>query len=122
MNLNLSKIETGNVAEKTAVKYLKKKGYKILETQYHCRPYGEIDIVAIHKKEKDLIFVEVKSYTKNSYCYGDPFEKVTQSKQQKIKITAQAFLKENKVKFNNIRFDVISIIGDKIEHIENAFT
>lgn len=113
----ISKIETGNKAETTAIKYLKKNRYKIIATQYHARPFGEIDIIAMHKK--DLAFIEVKYRSYEGFAPA--FASVTKKKQNKIKITAQAFLKENKVKFNNISFDVISITNDKLEHIKNAF-
>ena len=43
-------------------------------------------------------------------------------KQNNIKLTAKQYLTENyKKKFPKIRYDVISILGDDIEHIENAF-
>lgn len=114
-----SKIETGNQAEETAIKYLKKQGYKIIDTQYHARPFGEIDIIATHKKY--LIFVEVKYRKVYSHTFGPAFLMVTKKKQRKIKIVAQTFLKKNKVKFNDISFDVISITAGKLEHIKNAF-
>jgi len=115
----MNETDIGNKAEQLAIKYLKKQGYKILETQYHVRPFAEIDIITIHKK--DLAFIEVKYRKEYSPSFGETFLMVTKKKQNKIKITAQAFLKENKVKFNNISFDVISITEDNLEHIKNAF-
>jgi putative endonuclease len=52
--------ETGNLGEKLARDFLKKKGYKIVETNYRCAD-GEMDIIA---KQKDcLVFVEVRTKT-----------------------------------------------------------
>ena len=52
----MRRIDTGKSGEKIAMNFLKKKGYRILETNFRCRE-GEIDIVA---EQKDyLVFVEV---------------------------------------------------------------
>lgn len=40
--------DTGTLGEKLASDYLKKRGYRILETNYRC-PEGEIDLIAEHK-------------------------------------------------------------------------
>ena len=50
--------KTGELGESLAEKYLKKKGYRIIERNYTI-PQGEIDIIA--KEGNDLIFVEVKA-------------------------------------------------------------
>ena len=58
---------TGKRGEAAAIRFLKKRGYSILDTNYHCRS-GEIDIVA---REKDsIVFVEVK--TRTSIEFGLP--------------------------------------------------
>ena len=49
--------------------YFKNNGYEILERNFHSR-WGEIDIIA--KKEKCIVFVEVK--TRKSVKYGTPAE------------------------------------------------
>jgi len=55
----------GKIAENRAVRYLKRRGYKILARNVRLSR-GEIDIVALHTLAKDspdenLAFVEVKS-------------------------------------------------------------
>ena len=69
----------GDMGEKKAVKFLKKKGYRILETNFKTK-FGEIDIIA--KKEGCICFVEVK--TRSSDNFGEPREAVNFYKQQKI--------------------------------------
>ena len=49
---------TGDMGEDFAVKYFEKRGYKILERNFHSR-YGEIDIIA--QDEYSVVFV-VKFY------------------------------------------------------------
>ena len=48
--------ELGNIGEKLARDFLKKKGYRIHETNFRCRA-GEIDIIA--QKKDCLAFIEV---------------------------------------------------------------
>jgi len=53
----------GKLGEDIGVKYLKNKGYKILDRNFEKRvvsmKFGEIDIIA--KKDKTIIFCEVKT-------------------------------------------------------------
>ena len=51
-----------------------------------------------------------------------PYEAVNRGKQRKIMLTAEYYRMKNNVSANiNCRFDVISILGNEIEHIKNAF-
>lgn len=109
-------VDIGKQYEQEAVRYLEKTGYKIVEQNFKLLPIGEIDIIA--KKDKIIVFVEVK-YRK-SKNFGFPFEFVTKSKQKKVIKTALCYIKKNKIKAD-IRFDIISICGNDIEHIKNAF-
>lgn len=109
--------DIGKKYELEAVIYLKQKGYKIIEQNFKLLPIGEIDIIA--KDKNTIAFVEVK-YRKNKN-FGLPCEFVTKAKQQKITKTALYYIKQNKIKAD-IRFDIISICGDNIEYIKNAFS
>lgn len=111
--------EIGDFGEDIAVRELLKKGYTILERNYHSR-FGEIDIIA--KKGTYVVFVEVK-LRKNTEK-GMPKEAVTKQKQRKILMTAQRYISQKKLDNVDFRFDVIEIIKDKeilFNHIENAF-
>ena len=50
--------ELGNRGEAEAARYLRKKGYALLASQWRCR-YGELDLVA-RDKQGTVCFVEVK--------------------------------------------------------------
>lgn len=111
----------GELGELEAQKYLKRKLYKIKESNYHSR-FGEIDIIA--ENRKCIIFVEVKQRNENTIA--EPKEFVTISKQQKIIATAELYLAQNPTK-KQPRFDVIEVISNNnkiksIKHLENAFT
>lgn len=106
----------GNIGEIKAGDYLKNKGYKILYTNYK-NFIGEIDIIAL--KKSYLIFVEVKE--RETCAFGTPSEAVNFRKQNKIRKTAELFLCNYNNQYSGCRFDVIEILGDEINHIENAF-
>lgn len=112
--------ELGKSGEALAARLLKKRGYKILETNYRSR-LGEIDIIA--RDRKTLVFVEVK--TRASLGYGHPKTAVTPAKQRKISMTALGYLKETDQTRAKARFDVVAVLGDgpdrRIEIIRNAF-
>ncbi len=110
----------GKRSEIIAQNYLKKNGYKILETNYSTK-LGEIDIIA---KDKDgyIVFLEVKS--RMSRKFGDPFDAIDYKKQQKIRNVATMYLKSHNLLNTNCRFDAIAILGENgedIRHIVNAF-
>lgn len=142
----MNNIAKGVKGERVAAQYLEKKGYQIIAK--NCIFAGsELDIVAIlpikaQKKQirKDyksqevqsktalkvmldglsdiLVFVEVK-YS-SSRAYGEPYERVDAFKQKQLRRAAEGFIYKNKLNMP-CRFDVISIVGDEITHMEDAF-
>lgn len=108
----------GYYFEHIAQKYLKEKGYIILETNFTCK-FGEIDIIAL--KNSTLIFIEVKG--RKNTDFGYPCEYVTPYKIKKIISAANYYLLKNQYNDVTCRFDVIELISSKkqINHIENAF-
>ncbi|RUM49688.1 MAG: YraN family protein [Hydrogenothermus sp.] len=112
----MNKRKIGIQKENLAVNYLKNKGYKIIKQNFYTK-YGEIDIIA--KNKDTLVFVEVRSKSYNKF--GNPEETIDKTKQRKIINTAKVFLKNYNLDFEEIRFDVIAILEENINHIENAF-
>jgi len=117
---NFTKIVTGKKGETIAAAFLKKNGYRILETNYRCA-FGEIDIVARDKDE--LVFVEVK--TRSSIELGYPEQAVGIHKQKKMSQVALWYLEEKKLTNTGSRFDVVAITKsdsqEEIKLIKNAF-
>ena len=123
--------EIGDLGETIATKFLKKSKYKILNRNLHFS-HNELDIVALHKKSKMIVFVEVKARSVNEDLYspfGTPASAVTKQKQIRTVQAAKSFLRDNP-KFNKYqpRFDVVEVYLKKedktllnINHIENAF-
>ncbi len=107
----------GAAHEQQAAEYLESKGYRILERNYRNK-CGEIDLIA-----KDpagcIVFVEVKY--RASDTYGDPSVAVNLKKQQRISRTGMLYLMQHGSTQVPARFDVISICGTELKHLENAF-
>ena len=113
--------DVGILGEKLAKDFLKKKGYRITETNYRC-PEGEIDIVAKHGDY--LVFIEVR--TKTSLEFGHPEESITPAKKERMKATAAYYQQTHPNLPLLWRIDVVVIeLNQKgklsrIELIENA--
>ena len=111
-------ILTGQKGENIAVNYLLKKGYKIIERNWHYSKNSEIDIIAEYKQE--LIFVEVK--TRTNLNFGHPFEAINKTKIEKLHKAMYGYIKTSEKDYKSYRFDGIAIIGlenPTIEHLEN---
>ncbi|MBD3184020.1 YraN family protein [Candidatus Poribacteria bacterium] len=119
--LNLRK-RLGEKGESVAAKFLKRKGYSIIEKNFSCK-LGEIDIIA--EKDNTIIFTEVR--TKNTDEFGTPQESITPNKIKHISRVALYYIKANKLFKRSCRFDVIAVNyannfkKPSVEHIENAF-
>lgn len=113
-------LEFGKTAENAAAKFLKAKGYKILERNYKNK-FGEIDIIA--QQEGAICFVEVKA--RHSLNLGVPQEAVTIRKQKQICRAAVYYLKSNRLLEQPARFDVLALLyansQPEISLIRNAF-
>jgi len=117
---SMQKKELGKKGEDLAFRFLKKRGYRIIEQNYVCK-MGEMDLIA---KEKDtLVFIEVK--TRTSMYFGPPQLAVTKFKQRQMSKVALYFLKEKKLEDVKARFDVVAILltpgREEIELIRDAF-
>lgn len=106
----------GFSGERKAAKFLKKNGYKILARNFRC-PFGEVDIIA---SSGDIVaFIEVKARSGNSF--GQPNEAVRADRQRRYINCARFYFSGRDIDCV-VRFDVIEVGADGINHIENAFT
>ncbi|MBI4330379.1 MAG: YraN family protein [Chloroflexi bacterium] len=120
-----TKKETGALGEKLAADFLKKQGYRILETNYRGGRLGEIDIIAIHKGE--LVFLEVRTKTGDSF--GLPEESITYTKKRRLASLALYYLQSHRGLPESWRVDMVAVELDggtgkakRIEIIENALS
>ncbi|MHC1683214.1 MAG: YraN family protein [Clostridiaceae bacterium] len=112
----------GESFENQAEIYLKSKGYKIIDKNFHFS-HLEIDLIALDNDI--LVFIEVKGrYSSN---FGTPCESVSNKKQTNIIKCAKYYIHKNNLYDRFVRFDIIEVYANNlnnsfsIEHIENAF-
>jgi putative endonuclease len=118
----LNKRKKGSLAEDRACEHIGLLGGTVICRNYYFHT-GEIDIIALDRYlgETYLCFIEVK-YRKDA-SLGFPEEAVTRSKQQKILQGAKVFMNHKRIEPSvPVRFDVVSILGDDIKWIKNAFS
>ncbi len=122
--------EIGKYGEDTAVLFLKKHGYRIIDRNVHMS-HNEIDIIA--RKKEYIVFVEVKtrSTAKDMYSgFGLPSDAVNDRKISRILRAATDYLSTSKTKYKRLqpRFDVIEVYLNKenrdvlkVNHLPDAF-
>ena len=92
------------------------RGYEIVVRNWRCRE-GELDLVV--RAGRAFVFCEVK--TRSSDRFGAPVEAVNRTKQDRLRRLAARWIDEAPVRPREIRFDVASVMGDRIEVLEGAF-
>lgn len=110
----------GNRGEAAVARYLRQRGYTLLESQWRCR-FGELDLVA-RDRRGTICFVEVK--LRGAASIALPREFVDLHKQQRLRSTAAMYLQTGELDAP-ARFDVAEVYDEggslRIEYIENAF-
>ena len=114
--------QIGAYGEMIAARFLRKKGYKILDANFHSR-YGEIDLIALDGKT--VVFLEVKTRTENAVA--TPAEAVDGRKREKIKKAAMLYI-AGLTDEPGVRYDVVEVIlyrqperKIKVRHLIDAF-
>jgi len=112
----------GAKGEELAAGLLERKGYLILEKRYR---YGKKEIDIIARDKRTLVFVEVKSRSRQGAL--PPYLSVNIRKQSRILKVAKAYLVSHPLsEGTEVRFDVISVIispdgKHNVEHMIDAF-
>lgn len=110
----------GKKGELLVGQHLIDQGFSIVAYNYR-RFFGEIDIIG--QKKDLLVFVEVKSRSKN---FLDATEAVGLRKQHKIGLVAQEYISAHQITQSTCRFDVALVYNNDnhytLQYIENAFT
>jgi putative endonuclease len=121
----------GDLGERVAARYLRRRLYRILERNWFFYR-KEIDIIARHRG--CLVICEVKTRTRaedSPSPYGSPSQAVDAQKQHNLSVAARAYAKWIGWR-GDVRMDVIEVYLDppkkngrskvkRIVHIKNAF-
>jgi putative endonuclease len=106
----------GIAGEDAAAAWYEANGYEVVARNWQCRD-GELDLVV--RRNRTIVFCEVK--TRTTDVFGSPAEAVNHLKRQRLRVLAARWLEDFPIRMREIRFDVVSVIGDSVEIIEGAF-
>jgi len=116
----LSTAQRGRKGERLASRYLRWRGYRVVERNFRC-PLGEIDLIV--QKRGTVVFCEVKTRTGDGFA--PPYEAVNRGKMMRLERTAEYWLNTRPQPDRQCRFDVITVLLGKgkprLEHMEDAF-
>ena len=119
----MNSTQLGRWGEDKAADFLQKQGCQLLSRNYRSQ-FGEIDLIM--EQGQILLFVEVK--LRKNRSFGGAAAAVTPSKQQKLILTAQAWLASEKRESQVARFDVVEVYAPhgaaedyQVNWIPNAF-
>lgn len=119
--VSLFRRNLGRAGEEIARRYLRRKGFRILERNFTC-PTGEIDLICAD--EDCLVFVEVK--TRSQDTDADPEESITCAKRKHLERAARSWLALHRPRGCACRFDAVCVVTPpngkpRIRHIVEAF-
>ena len=112
--------QMGRKAEELAIRYFTRQGFAIIARNYRYQR-AEIDIIA--KKNRLLVFVEVKARSNDQFGHPEAF--VTPKQQVLVRAAAEHYIIAQD--WNHaIRFDIIAILQQnsnppQLTHFEDAF-
>ena len=113
----------GKIGEETACQIMRKKGFRVVETNWRFG-HLEMDIIAVSRKE--IAFVEVKTRT-STFGGKRPEEYVDELKRRRMAAAANAYIKMKQIELVP-RFDIIGLLINPVTHeileqthLEDAF-
>jgi putative endonuclease len=106
----------GVAAEEQAMRYLVSRGWTVLAHRWRVGR-AEIDIVA--RRGVLVSFVEVKA--RRGEWFGSPLEAVTGAKRRELVKAARVWIDRHGAPPDIYRFDCITLLNNKLEHLEDAF-
>ncbi|MCV6628009.1 MAG: YraN family protein [Cellvibrionaceae bacterium] len=112
---------TGAGAEALAADYLRQRGLKLIQRNYHCR-HGELDLIM--RAQREWVFVEVRARSPSHY--SSAIESIGPHKRRKLIASAEYFLQQRGQSEAPCRFDVVAVLlrpgrAAEIEWLDNAF-
>lgn len=106
----------GLAGEEQAIRYLLSRGWDLAAHRFRA---GRIEIDLVARRGHLVAFIEVKA--RRSDAFGSPLEAVTGAKRRELVKAARAWVDRFGRPGDVYRFDCIAILGNQLEHLEDAF-
>ena len=106
----------GLASEEQAIRYLQSRGWDIVAHRFRV---GRIELDLVARRGQLVSFIEVKA--RRGLAFGSPFEAVTGAKRREIVKAARVWMDRFGRQSDVYRFDCIAIVGNELEHLEDAF-
>lgn len=106
----------GLAGEQQAIRYLISRGWVVLAHRFRV---GRIELDLVARKGRLVTFVEVK--VRRSDAFGAPLEAVTGAKRRELVKAARVWVDRFGHPLDVYRFDCIGLLGERLEHLEDAF-
>jgi putative endonuclease len=113
---DLSNKALGAYGESLVARWYETRGYTVVARNWRCRE-GEVDLIVA--LANTVVFCEVK--TRSSDAFGVPASAVDWKKQRKLRALAAIWLQAADVRPRAVRFDVASVLKQRVEVFEAAF-
>lgn len=113
---------TGRRGEDIAHRFLQRAGL-IVVARNHRTPGGSGEVDLVGWEQDTLVFVEVKTRTTDEY--GPPERAINSEKLQRILRAARDFARRWDVGWENVRFDIVSVVLGKppaVMHHRDVFS
>lgn len=101
----MDRAETGRRGEQAAARLYLRRGFTLLEHNYHTR-YGELDLV-LRDEEGTLVLCEVK--TRSPRSQSSPAEAVDRAKRRRLILAAELYLQRTGQSDAPVRFDIAEV-------------
>ena len=106
----------GKYGEDTATTYLRQHEHRILKRNYYTR-FGEIDIFS--RKGGHLHVIEVKMTRRGPVPIG---YKINRRKKKRMIQSTCLFLDQYNLWSLYVQFDLITVVGNQVNHMQNIFS
>jgi putative endonuclease len=128
--VTLARRAMGAAGEDAALRYLRARGFRLLERNLRLGRSGELDLVM--KDGNTLVFVEVKAMLRGEAITG--LDKIHTFKQRKLIELATIYLQRaaqspQPVRYDAVRFDAVEVAFEdqslrrsQVLHLPSAFT
>ena len=116
--MTFERIALGRAVEERAASWYRHNGYEVVDRNWRC-PEGEVDLVAVRRRDRLVVFCEVKARRSNRF--GSAAEAVGRDKQARLRRLASTWLAGHRCGAAGIRFDVAAWDAGRFEVVEGAF-